>query len=46
MLFLNKRFLGSVALASLMATGAAADRLKVVTTFTVLADMTQKGLIR
>jgi manganese/iron transport system substrate-binding protein len=41
MLFLNKRFLGSVALASLMATGAAADRLKVVTTFTVLADMTQ-----
>ena len=30
-----------VAMAALMATGAAADRLKVVTTFTVLADMAQ-----
>lgn len=41
MSFLNKRFLGGVAFASLIATGAAADRLKVVTTFTVLADMAQ-----
>lgn len=30
-----------VALGALMATGAAADRLKIVTTFTVLADMAQ-----
>lgn len=41
MSFFNLRLLGGVAFASLMASGAAADRLKVVTTFTVLADMAQ-----
>ena len=39
--FMKLRLVAGVALGALMATGAVADRLMVVTTFTVLADMAQ-----